>query len=52
MRLLLYLLLAMAAMKAVHDVVVGLYLDAFVWAFGVMLVALLIKVEKYERDDE
>lgn len=52
MRYVLYLLLVMAASMAVHGVVVERYPDAVVWVFGVVVVALLIKVEKYERDNE
>ena len=52
MRYVLYFLLVMAAATAVHGVVVGRYPDAVVWVFGVVVVALLIKVEKYERDNE
>lgn len=52
MRYVLYLLLVMAAAMAVHGVVAENFPDAVVWLFGVVVVALLIKVEKYERDDE
>lgn len=52
MRYVLYLLLVMAASMAVHGVVVERYPDAVVWAFGVIVVALLIRIEKHERDNE
>lgn len=39
----------MAAAMAVHGVVMVSYSDAVVWLFGVIMVALLIKVEKHER---
>lgn len=42
----------MAAAMAVQGVVMDSYPDAVVWVFGVVVVALLIKVEKYERDNE
>ena len=37
---------------AVHGVLFGSYPDAAIWAFGAVMVAMLIKVEKHERDDE
>jgi hypothetical protein len=52
MRYVLYLLLGMAIAAMVHSIVSENLLDAVVWLFGVVMVALLIKVEKYERDDE
>ena len=52
MRYVLYLLLVIAASMAVHGVVVERYPDAVVWAFGVIVVALLIRIEKHERDNE
>ena len=52
MRYVLYLLLGMAIAAMVHSIVAALFPDAVVWLFGVVVVALLIKVEKYERDDE
>lgn len=52
MRYVLYLLLGMAIAAMVHSIVAALFLDAVVWLFGVIMVALLIKVEKHERDDE
>lgn len=42
----------MAAAMAVHGVVAENLLDAVAWLFGVIMVALLIMVEKHERDDE
>ena len=42
--------MAIAAM--VHSIVAALFPDAVVWLFGVIMVALLIKVEKSERDNE
>lgn len=36
----------------VHALVADLFPEALVWAFGVIMVALLINVEKHERDDE
>lgn len=42
----------MAAAMAVHGVVAENLLDAAIWAFGVIVVALLIRIEKHERDDE
>lgn len=52
MRYVLYLLLGMAIAAMVHSIVAALFPDAFVWLFGVIMVALLIKVEKRERDNE
>lgn len=42
----------MAAAMAVHGIVVDSYPDAVMWLFGAVMVALLIKVEEHERDDE
>lgn len=42
----------MALAMEVHAVVAESLLDAVIWTFGVIMVALLIKVEKHERDDE
>ena len=42
--------MAIAAM--VHSIVAALFTDAVVWMLGTLMVALLIKVEKHERDDE
>jgi hypothetical protein len=42
--------MAIAAM--VHSIVAVLFPDAVVWAFGVVVVALLIRIEKHERDNE
>ena len=42
--------MAIAAM--VHSIVAVLFPDAVVWLFGVITVALLIKIEKHERDDD
>ena len=42
----------MAIAMVVHGVVVANLLDAAIWAFGVIVVALLIRIEKHERDDE
>ena len=52
MRYVLYLLLVMAFAMEVHAVVVNNIADALAWSFGVITVALLINVEKHERDDE
>lgn len=52
MRYVLYLLLVMAFAMEVHAIVAGNITDALIWLFGVVVVALLIKVEKHERDDE
>ena len=52
MRYVLYLLLVIAFAMEVHAVVADLFADALVWAFGVIMVALLINVEERERDDE
>lgn len=42
--------MAIAAM--VHSIVAYLFPDAVVWLFGAIMVALLIIIEKHERDDE
>ena len=42
----------MAAAMAVHGVVMVSYSDAEIWLFGVVMVALLTKVEKHERDND
>lgn len=42
----------MAFAMEVHAVVVNNIADALAWSFGVITVALLINVEKHERDDE
>lgn len=52
MRYVLYLLLGMALAMEVHAIVADNIADALTWLFGVVVVALLIKVEKYERDNE
>lgn len=52
MRYVLYLLLGMAIAEVVHGIVVEAYPDVVMWLFGAVMVALLIKVEKHERDDE
>ena len=52
MRVLLWILLVMAAAMAVHGVVAENLLDAVIWVFGVVVVALLINIEKHERDNE
>lgn len=52
MRYVLYLLLCMAIAMEVHAVVAENIFDAAIWTFGVIMVALLIKVEKSERDNE
>ena len=52
MRYVLYLLLGMAFAMEVHAVVAENLLDAVVWLFGVVMVALLIMVEKHERDND
>lgn len=52
MRVLLWILLAVAAAMAVHGVVIHRYPDAVIWVFGVVVVALLIIIEKHERDDD
>lgn len=52
MRYVLYLLLGMAFAMVVHAIVADNIADALIWLFGVVVVALLIKVEKHERDNE
>jgi hypothetical protein len=52
MRVILWILLAMAAAMVLRGVLVGSLPDAVIWAFGAVMVAMLIKVEKHERDDE
>lgn len=52
MRYALYLLLGMAIAAVVHAIVADNIADAAIWAFGVIMVALLIKVESRERDNE
>lgn len=52
MRYVLYLLLGMAIAAVVHSIVAALFPDAVIWLFGVIMVALLIKIEKRERDNE
>jgi hypothetical protein len=52
MRYVLYLLLVMAFAMEVHAVVAENIVDALIWTFGVIMVALLIKVEERERDNE
>lgn len=52
MRYVLYLLLVMAFAMEVHAVVAENIADAAIWAVGVGVVALLIKVERRERDNE
>ncbi len=42
----------MAAAMEVHALVAENISDAVVWLFSVIMVALLIKVETHERDDE
>lgn len=42
----------MAIAAVVHSIVAALFPDSVVWLFGAIVVALLIKVEKYERDNE
>lgn len=42
----------MAFAMEVHAIVADNIADAAIWAFGVVMVALLIKVEKRERDNE
>lgn len=52
MRYVLYVLLVMAFTMEVHDIVAGNIADALIWAFSVIVVALLINVEEHERDNE
>lgn len=52
MRVILWILLAMAIAMVVHGVVAENLLDAAIWVFGAVMVAMLIKVEEHERDDE
>lgn len=42
----------MALAMEVHAVVAENLLDAVIWMLGTLMVALLIKVEKHERDNE
>ena len=42
----------MAFALEVHAVVAENLLDALIWLFGVVMVSLLIKVEKHERDND
>lgn len=42
----------MAIAEMAHSIVAALFPDAAIWAFGVIMVALLIKVERRERDNE
>ena len=42
----------MAFAMEVHAVVAENIVDAAIWTLGVGVVALLIKVEKHERDNE
>lgn len=52
MRYVLYLLLGMAFAMEVYAVVAENIFDAAIWTLGVIIVALLIRIEKHERDDE
>ena len=52
MRYFLYLLLVMAFAMEVHALAADNFADALIWAFGVVMVAMLIKVDEHERDDE
>jgi hypothetical protein len=52
MRYVFYLLLVMAFAMEVHAIVAENIADALIWTLGVGVVAILINVEKRERDND